>query len=117
MPKLKKYIHFDILSHKLIINLLLREFAECKGIINHVELAIDFQIQLNILGILWNGLKTRVTSSYQLCSLLKCRYNSYTVCGLHFTSKYFGTNNRLLNVAVPSTQYNFPPFPVQTYFQ
>jgi hypothetical protein len=73
--------------------------------LNHVELAIDFQIQLNILGILWNGLKTRVTSSYQLCSLLKCRYNSYTVCGLHFTSKYFGTNNRLLNVAVPSTQY------------
>jgi hypothetical protein len=37
--------------------------------LNHVELAIDFQIQLNILGILWNGLKTRVTSSYQLCSL------------------------------------------------
>jgi hypothetical protein len=85
--------------------------------LNHVELAIDFQIQLNILGILWNGLKTRVTSSYQRCSLLKCRYNSYTVCGLHFTSKYFGTNNRLLNVAVPSTQYNFPFFPVQTYFQ
>jgi hypothetical protein len=85
--------------------------------LNHVELAIDFQIQLNILGILWNGLKTRVTSSYQLCSLLKCRYNSYTVCGLYFTSKYFGTNNRLLNVAVPSTQYNFLAFPVQTYFQ
>jgi hypothetical protein len=40
--------------------------------LNHVELAIDFQIQLNILGMLWNGLKTRVTSSYQLCSLLKC---------------------------------------------
>jgi hypothetical protein len=35
----------------------------------------------------------------------------------HFTSKYFGTNNRLLNVAVPSTQYNFPPFPIQPYFQ
>jgi hypothetical protein len=32
MPKFKKYIHFDILSHKLIINLLLRELAECKGI-------------------------------------------------------------------------------------
>jgi hypothetical protein len=31
-------------------------------------------------------------------------YNSYTVCGLHFTSKDFGTNNRLLNVAVPSIQ-------------
>jgi hypothetical protein len=47
--------------------------------LNHVELAIDFQIQLNILGILWNGLKTRVTSSYQLCSLLKCRYNTLCV--------------------------------------
>jgi hypothetical protein len=33
------------------------DFAPCKGIINHVELAIDFQIQLNILGVLWNGLK------------------------------------------------------------
>jgi hypothetical protein len=32
-------------------------FAPCKGIINHVELAIDFQIQLNIPGVLWNGLK------------------------------------------------------------
>jgi hypothetical protein len=30
MPKLKKYIYFDILSQ--IINPLLREFAECKGI-------------------------------------------------------------------------------------
>jgi hypothetical protein len=31
-----------------------------------VELAIDFQIQLYILDVLWNGSKRRVTRSYQL---------------------------------------------------
>jgi hypothetical protein len=78
----------------------------------NVELAIDFKIQLNILGVLWNGLKRWVTSSYQLWSLCRCRYNSYTVCGLHFTSKDFGHERRW-----PYPRYNFPPFPVQTYFQ
>jgi hypothetical protein len=65
MPKFKKYIYFDILSHKSTVTRICR----VQRYLNHVELAIDFQIQLNILGILWNGLKTRVTSSYQLWSL------------------------------------------------
>jgi hypothetical protein len=63
---LKNYIlTYQVISNKFTIVRLCTQ----KGIINHVELAIDFQIPLNILGVLWNGLKRRVTSSYQLWSL------------------------------------------------
>jgi hypothetical protein len=64
MPKLKKYIFFDILSHNNKSTV--TRICRVQRYLNHVE------IQINILGILWNGLKTQVTSSYQLCNLLKC---------------------------------------------
>jgi hypothetical protein len=66
MPKFKKYIYFDILSqnNKSTVTRICR----VQMYLNHVELAIDFQIQLNILGILWNGLKTRLQTGYRLPS-------------------------------------------------
>jgi hypothetical protein len=58
---LKSYIlTYQVISNKFTIVRL-----------SHVELAIDFKIKLNILGVLWNGLKRRVVSSYQLWSLRK----------------------------------------------
>jgi hypothetical protein len=58
---LKSYIlTYQVISNKFTIVRL-----------SHVELAIDFKIKLNILGVLWNGLKRRVISSYQLWSLRK----------------------------------------------